>query len=132
MRGRPRHSQSQGLAERANRTLNGKVAAMKDEAMKAGRPFTWKSWLPQIQYSMNVAWHVTTKDSPYRLVFGLNPPPPLFPGAPKQVVDEEDVPELLRSTADDKNSEEDPMDVDDAMDVDEDAVDGAEEAQKVT
>ena len=47
--GRPRHSQSQGLVERGNRT----VAAIKNDEGFAGKmSFPWVSWLPRIMYSI--------------------------------------------------------------------------------
>ena len=45
IRGRPRHSQSQGLVEQRNNTVETMIAARKDEE----RSNNWSKWLPEIQ-----------------------------------------------------------------------------------
>ena len=90
--GRPRHSQSQGLVERGNRTVEYKIAAMKSAfgfTEPTGHPSA--SWLPSIMYGLNSEISLTTKESPYHLVFGRLPPAPVFPGLSMNVVDKEDI-----------------------------------------
>ena len=42
--GRPRHSQSQGLVERGNRTVEHKIAAMKLDEGHGENKYPWVSW----------------------------------------------------------------------------------------
>ena len=97
--GRPRHSQSQGLVERGNCTVEQKIAAMKEDEGHEENKYPWVSWLPRIMFSMNCERHEGIKDLPYRVVFGRYPPVGIFPGAEKHCVDEEDLP--ITSTCDD-------------------------------
>ena len=53
--GRPRHSQSQGLVERGNCTVEQKIAAMKLD--EGARRKSWVSLLPRIMFSMNCERH---------------------------------------------------------------------------
>lgn len=85
--GSPRHSQSQGLVERGNRTVERKIAAMKQDEGHAGNKYPWVSWL-----------HEGVRELPYRVVFGRYPPVGIFPGAEKHCIDEEDLP--IASTCD--------------------------------
>ena len=63
--GRPRHSQSQGLVERGNRTVEQKIAAMKLDEGHGENKYPWVSWLPRIMFSMNCERHEGIKDLPY-------------------------------------------------------------------
>ena len=98
----PRHSQSQGLVERGNRTVEQKIAAMKQDEGHEENIHPWVSWLPRIMFSMNCERHECIKDLPYRFVFGRYPPVGIFPGAEKHCVDEKDLP--ISSTCDDSRS----------------------------
>ena len=89
--GLPRHSQSQGLTERGNRTVEMKIAVMKQVEGHTGFKYPWVSWLPRIMFSMNSEMHEGIKDSPYHVVFGRHSPTGFFPGAVKNCVDEEDI-----------------------------------------
>ena len=60
--GRPRHSQSQGLIERGNRTVEMKIAVMKQDEGHTGFKYPWVSWLPRIMFSMNSEKHEGIKD----------------------------------------------------------------------
>jgi len=42
-------------------------------------------------YGLNSEISLTTKESPYHLVFGRLPPAPVFPGLSVNVVDKEDI-----------------------------------------
>ena len=56
--GRPRHSQSQGLVERGNQTIEDKLAAIKeDENLQVGDTFHWEKHLPRIMYIMYIRDH---------------------------------------------------------------------------
>ena len=90
--GRPRHSQSQGLVERGNRTVEQKIAAMKLDEGHGENKYPWVSWLPRIMFSMNCEWHEGIKDLPYHVAFGRYPPVGIFPGAEKHCIDKEDHP----------------------------------------
>ena len=96
--GRPSHSQSQGLVERGNRTVEQKIAAMKLDEGHGENKYPWVSWLPRIMFSMNCERHEGIKDLPYRVVFNRYPPVGIFLGAEKHCVDEEDLP--ITSTCD--------------------------------
>ena len=98
--GRPRHSQSQGLVERGNRTVQEKIAAIKnDEGFTGKMSFPWVSWLPRIMYSINTQVHTTTKEMPYKLVFGQYPRSQLIPGAEQHIVNEEDITEITQPSS---------------------------------
>jgi len=78
--------------ERGNRTVEYKIAAMKSAfgfTEPTGHPSA--SWLPSIMYGLNSEISLTTKESPYHLVFGRLPPAPVFPGLSVNVVDKEDI-----------------------------------------
>jgi len=64
--GRPRHPQSQGMVENANKQLRRKLLKWMDET---GR-FDWTSGLDCIIMRMNNRVSETTKHTPYELVFG--------------------------------------------------------------
>ena len=51
--GRSRHSQTQGLVERGNLTVEQKIAAMKLDEGHGENKYPWVSWLPRIMFSMN-------------------------------------------------------------------------------
>ena len=74
IRGRPRHSQSQGLVERGNQTVEKKIGAMKvDEGFGEATQYPWASWLPKIMHSLNTQECETTKTTPYAVVYGQEP-----------------------------------------------------------
>ena len=92
--------QSQGLVERGNRTVQEKIAAIKNDEGFAGKmSFPWVSWLPRIMYSINTQVHTTTKEMPYKLVFGQNPRSQLIPCAEQHIVMEEEITEVTQSAA---------------------------------
>ena len=87
--GRPCHSQSQGLVERGNRTVQEKIAAIKNDG-------GWVSWL---LYCINTQVNTTTKEMPYKLVFGQYPRSQLIPGAEQHIVNEEEITEITQSSS---------------------------------
>ena len=89
--GRPRHSQSQGLVERGNRTIEDKLKAMKKDEGLQGESYPWASWLPRIMWALNSQRHETIKYSPYHLLFCKQPPAAVFPGTEEHCVNEEDI-----------------------------------------
>ena len=95
--GRPRHSQSQGLVERGNRTVEQKIAAMKYDEGITGDHYPWAAWLPRIMFAINSQQQGTIKDSPYRVVFGKPPPTGIFPGA-ANICDEESMGPIQESS----------------------------------
>jgi len=72
--GWPRYSQSQGLVERGNCTVEDKLKALKKEEGLQGEWYPWASWPPRITWAMNRQCHETLKDSPYHVVFCKQPP----------------------------------------------------------
>lgn len=66
--GKPRHSQTQGSVERANRDIENMLAAwLKDNPEKK-----WPQGLANIQISKNRTYHSGIKMLPYRAMFGIN------------------------------------------------------------
>ena len=91
--GRPRHSQSQGLVEQGNATIERHIAN-KRATLELANDYPWASWLPKIQYNMNTEVAGGTKKTPYEVVFGQPPRTNIIPGAQGNdgVVNEEDLP----------------------------------------
>ena len=69
VRGRPRHPQSQGLIEKGNSVLKGKLAKW----MQRNRSTLWSQGLDHVIYAMNTSYCRVTKFTPYELVFGQKP-----------------------------------------------------------
>ena len=77
-----------------------KIAAIKnDEGFTGKMSFPWVSWLPRIMYSINTQVHATTKEMPYKLVFGQYPRSQLIPGAEQHIVNEEEITEITQSSS---------------------------------
>ena len=77
-----------------------KIAAIKnDEGFTGKMSFPWVSWLPRIMYSINTQVHTTTKEMPYKLVFGQYPRSQLIPGAEQHIVNEEEITEITQSSS---------------------------------
>ena len=71
--GRPRHSQSHGLVERGNRTIEDKLAKLREEhdpIKHGGAIFSWAGVLPRIMYVLNTQESETTKQVPFEVVCG--------------------------------------------------------------
>jgi transposase InsO family protein len=97
IRGRPRHSESQGLVENGNKTLERRMAAMKAEKQITGNT-PWSTWLPRIQYGLNVTAQEAIKETPYAVVFGQQPQSSFVPGSTVRIIDEEDIDDYVKST----------------------------------
>ena len=69
IRGRPRHTQSQGLIERGNSVLKSKLSKW----MQRNRSTLWSQGLDYVIYAMNTSYCRVTKYTPYELVFGQKP-----------------------------------------------------------
>jgi hypothetical protein len=67
--GRPRYPQSQGMIERANGVIEKKIARWMDTYKQTN----WTSILGRVIYTMNCEVSRTTKERPYKLVFGIPP-----------------------------------------------------------
>ena len=67
--GRPRHSQSQGLVERANRILEQKLGKWRENTNRND----WSFGLRFVIMAMNNSWCRSHKKTPYELVYGDKP-----------------------------------------------------------
>lgn len=65
--GSPYNSQSQGLIERLNRTLNQVLRRRTEEEKR-----DWHAYLPAAQFSYNTLKHAATKQTPFYLLYGYN------------------------------------------------------------
>ena len=70
--GRPRHSQSQGLVEQGNATIERHIANKK-ATLGLTDKYPWASWLPKIQYNLNTEVAGGTKKTSYKVVFDQPP-----------------------------------------------------------
>ena len=59
-------------------------------------------------YSINTQVHSTTKEMPYKLVFGQYPRSQLIPGAEQHIVNEEEITEITQSSSVPVSSESSP------------------------
>ena len=96
--------------ERGNRTIQEKIAAIKhDEGFAGKTSFPWMSWLPRIMYSINTQINSTSKEVPYKLVFGHMPRCQVVPGAEQHIVMEEEITEIIHFSSPLKESPSDPV-----------------------
>jgi hypothetical protein len=63
------HPQSDGQSEAAN-----KVIVMYLRCLTGDRPKQWLRWLPWAEYCFNTAYHSALLTSPFKLVYGRDPP----------------------------------------------------------
>jgi hypothetical protein len=63
------HPQSDGQTEAANR-----VIAMYLRCFTGDRPRQWLRWLPWAEYTYNTAYQSSLRDTPFRVVYGRDPP----------------------------------------------------------
>ena len=69
--GAPRKPQTQGLVERNNRTVKENLTNILKE--NQAELTTWCSRLGEAAYKKNITIHRAVKETPYRLVFGIDP-----------------------------------------------------------
>ena len=67
--GKPRHSQSQGSVERANRDIENLIACWQAE----NNSTNWAKALQIIQFQKNTKWHRGINREPYMAMFGRKP-----------------------------------------------------------
>ncbi|CAK9292081.1 unnamed protein product [Gordionus sp. m RMFG-2023] len=67
--GRPRHSQSQGSVERANKDIMNKLRCF----LHDNKTTCWANALGTIQFQKNISYHRGIKSSPYEVMFGHKP-----------------------------------------------------------
>ena len=78
--------------ERSNSVIEDKIAAIKkDEGYDGQMSYPWAFWLPRIMFNMNTQYLTTTKETPYKVVFGQMPRHAIIPGAAQHIVHEEDI-----------------------------------------
>ena len=93
--GRPRHSQSQGLVERANGMLQQKLGKWKENTSRND----WSFGLKFVIIAMNNSWCRSHKKTLYKLVYGDKPRgnctliDDLYA---KNIRDEEDIPDTIQ------------------------------------
>ncbi|WVZ90257.1 hypothetical protein U9M48_036572 [Paspalum notatum var. saurae] len=63
------HPQSDGQSEAAN-----KVIVMYLRCLTGDRPRQWLQWLPWAEYVFNTAYQSSLRDTPFRVVYGRDPP----------------------------------------------------------
>jgi hypothetical protein len=63
------HPQSDGQSEAAN-----KVIVMYLHCLTGDRPKQWLRWLPWAEYCFNTAFHSALKTTPFKLMYGRDPP----------------------------------------------------------
>ena len=80
------------------RVVEDKIAALKkDEGYDGQISFPWASWLPRIMFNMNTQCHTTTRETPYKLVFGQMPHHAIVPGASTQFINEEEIESIVKT-----------------------------------
>lgn len=70
--GRPHHPQTQGLVEQANGTVKRRLAAAISE-QEQSTVVDWELEITRIQFSMNTAICTSTGESPFRVLYSLDP-----------------------------------------------------------
>ncbi|CAA7049897.1 unnamed protein product [Microthlaspi erraticum] len=78
--------QSDGQTEVVNRTLEMYLRCVTGDA-----PRKWLTWLPWVEYCYNTSFHTSLKTTPFRLVYGRDPPRLLDYTAGSSQLDEVDV-----------------------------------------
>ncbi|KAJ8651777.1 hypothetical protein O0I10_012654 [Lichtheimia ornata] len=73
--GSPRHPETQGLIERANRTLKKKLSDWVQDQRQDGNDVHWTEGLSQVVYGINITFSRPIKTTPYRMVYGQDPHP---------------------------------------------------------
>lgn len=79
------HPQSDGQTEVVNRCIEGYLRCMTDD-----NPSQWCKWLALCEWLYNTNFHIATKTTPYKILYGFTPPIhiPYFPkDSPLEVVD---------------------------------------------
>ena len=103
--GKPRHSQSQGSVERANRDVEDKLACW----LRDNKPKQWSEGLSYVQFQKNSSFHSGIGRSPYEAMFGVPPKCGILDlnlpsAAVEDVVSEEQLQLVI-----DRNQDQDPV-----------------------
>jgi len=70
------HPQTDGQSEAVNKTI-----AMYLRCITGDRPRDWLDWLPWAEYCYNTSFHSALRTTPFKVVYGRDPPE-LLPYAP--------------------------------------------------
>eukprot|EP00967_Tisochrysis_lutea_P044865 scaffold54424_cov18-Tisochrysis_lutea.AAC.1 len=102
-RGTSYHPQTQGLVERANRTLSQSLVAY----MRERTTDKWEEGLPMATFSMRALKQATTRYSPFFLMHGVEPHLPVaMPGAAQDLATKEEMEEAAELTRLEARSED--------------------------
>ncbi|KAK3124678.1 hypothetical protein QOZ80_7BG0590520 [Eleusine coracana subsp. coracana] len=63
------HPQTDGQSEAVNKTI-----AMYLRCLTGDRPRNWVHWLPWAEYTYNTSFHTALSDTPFKVVYGRDPP----------------------------------------------------------
>ena len=79
------HLESDGQSEVVNKRLGNYL-----RCFSSTKPASWHSWLPWAEFCYNTSYHVSTRTTPFHIVYGRDPPALCRYGNPKLPVDDID------------------------------------------
>ena len=79
------HPETDGQTEVVNKRLGDYL-----RCFASSKPHTWNRWLPWAEYSYNTSYHVSAKMTPFKIVYGHDPPILFRYGTPTSPIDDID------------------------------------------